>query len=221
MFCICIEDRANINISCPIGFSLADLILIVGRYPYNKVWSNDPCLFARQRLFGNLYIEGRAGHSLARNYKQYDGEDKVKFSIPLKTFGDKVIMFSAVGRASAAKLALNQLIASLTTAFSMSLGYLREKQVDIDKFMEILRDSALYAAAFDKKFTRMIQRDFSNPNFPVKHLLKDVDLMLRDFGDAGINIAALEGVKKILLKAMENGDADMDYSALYNAINPK
>ncbi|NIM18495.1 MAG: NAD-binding protein [Candidatus Aminicenantes bacterium] len=147
--------------------------------------------------------------------EQYD-----KWQDLLKTFGDKLIMFNAVGRASAAKLALNQLIASLTTAFSMSLGYLREKQVDIDKFMGILRDSALYATTFDKKFARMMQRDFSNPNFPVKHLLKDVDLMLRDFGDAGINIAALEGVKKIILKTMENGDADMDYSALYNAVHP-
>lgn len=138
----------------------------------------------------------------------------------LKTFGDKMIFFGDVGKASAAKLALNQLIASLTAAFSMSLGYLREKQVDIETFMGILRDSALYAPTFDKKFHRMMQRDFSNPNFPVKHLLKDVELMLHSFADANIDAAPLKGVKKILLKAMENGDSDMDYSALYNAVHP-
>jgi len=138
----------------------------------------------------------------------------------LRRFGDKIIMFGDVGRASAAKLALNQLIASLTAAFSMSLGYLRAKEVDIDKFMEILRNSALYAPTFDKKFVNMMQRDFGNPNFPVKHLLKDVELMLREFGDAGINTAPLEGVQKILLKAVETGDGDMDYSALYNTVHP-
>lgn len=137
----------------------------------------------------------------------------------LKTFGDKVIFFGEVGKASSAKLALNQLIASLTAAFSMSLGYLREKEVDIKKFMGILRDSALYAPTFDKKLDKMMQRDFSNPNFPVKHLLKDVELMLHDFGDANIDTAPLKGVKEILLKAMENGDSEMDYSALYNAIH--
>lgn len=138
----------------------------------------------------------------------------------LKTFGDKIIFFGDVGKASAAKLALNQLIASLTAAFSMSLGYLREKQVDIEKFMGILRESALYAPTFDKKLDKMMQRDFTSPNFPVKHLLKDVELMLHSFGDADIDTAPLQGVKKILLKAIENGDSDMDYSALYNAVHP-
>jgi 3-hydroxyisobutyrate dehydrogenase len=137
----------------------------------------------------------------------------------LKTFGDKIIFFGAVGKASAAKLALNQLIASLTAAFSMSLGYLREKQVDIETFMGILRESALYAPTFDKKLAKMMQRDFTNPNFPVKHLLKDVELMLHSFGDADIDTAPLQGVKEILLKAIKNGDSDMDYSALYNAIH--
>ncbi|UCH92538.1 MAG: NAD(P)-dependent oxidoreductase [Candidatus Aminicenantes bacterium] len=138
----------------------------------------------------------------------------------LKVFGDRVIRMGNVGKASAAKLALNQLIASLTAAFSMSLGYCRESGVNIKRFMEILRGSALYATTFDKKLNRMLTRNFKNPNFPVKHLLKDVDLMLAEFGKKGINIEPLEGVKKILLKNMAEGNADMDYSVLYNAVHP-
>jgi 3-hydroxyisobutyrate dehydrogenase len=125
-----------------------------------------------------------------------------------------------VGKAAAAKLAFNQLIASLTTSFAMSLGYLRESGVNVKRFMEILRISALYAPTFDKKLNRMVNRNFVKPNFPVKHLLKDVDLMLGEFGKKGINIDPLEGVKKILLKAIADGEADMDYSALYNAVHP-
>ncbi len=138
----------------------------------------------------------------------------------LKVFGDRVIRMGNVGKATAAKLALNQLIASLTTAFAMSLGYLRESGVNVKRFMEILRVSALYAPTFDKKLNRMVNRNFINPNFPVKHLLKDVDLMLAEFGKKGVNIDPLEGVQKILLKAIADGEADMDYSALYNAVHP-
>lgn len=138
----------------------------------------------------------------------------------LKVFGDHVIRMGNVGKAAAAKLALNQLIASLTTAFAMSLGYLRESGVNVKRFMEILRISALYAPTFDKKLNRMVNRNFVDPNFPVKHLLKDVDLMLAEFGKKGINIDPLEGVRKILLKAVADGEADMDYSALYNAVHP-
>jgi 3-hydroxyisobutyrate dehydrogenase len=138
----------------------------------------------------------------------------------LKVFGDHVIRMGNVGKAAAAKLALNQLIASLTTAFATSLGYLRESGVNVKRFMEILRASALYAPTFDKKLLRMVNRNFVNPNFPVKHLLKDVDLMLTEFGKKGINIDPLEGVRKILLKAIADGEADMDYSSLYNAVHP-
>lgn len=138
----------------------------------------------------------------------------------LSVFGDKRVHFGAVGKAAAAKLALNQLIASLTAAFSMSLGFLREKEVDIGKFMGILRESALYAPTFDKKFDKMMHRDFANPNFPVKHLLKDVELILGAFGDAGIHTAPLQGVKEILIEAVDKGNSEMDYSALYNAIHP-
>ena len=138
----------------------------------------------------------------------------------LKVFGDHVIRMGNVGKATAAKLAFNQLIASLTTAFAMSLGYLRESGVNVKRFMEILRISALYAPTFDKKLNRMVNRDFVNPNFPVKHLLKDVDLMLAEFGKKGVNIDPLEGVRKILLTAIADGEADMDYSALYNAVHP-
>ena len=138
----------------------------------------------------------------------------------LNVFGDRVIRMGNVGKAAAAKMAFNQLIASLTTSFAMSLGYLRESGVNIRRFMEILRISALYAPTFDKKLNRMVNRNFVKPNFPVKHLLKDVDLMLGEFGKKGINIDPLEGVKRILLKAIADGEADMDYSALYNAVHP-
>lgn len=52
--------------------------------------------------------------------------------------------------------------------FSTSLGLLQRNGADIDKFMDILRGSALYAPTFDKKLQRMLDRDYANPNFPTK-----------------------------------------------------
>ena len=56
----------------------------------------------------------------------------------------------------------------LQVGFSTSLGLLQRNGADIDKFMGILRDSALYAPTFDKKLQRMLDRDYANPNFPTK-----------------------------------------------------
>lgn len=69
--------------------------------------------------------------------------------------------------------------------------------------------------------TGLMLRDFTNPNFPVKHLLKDVQLMIEDFNKENIDIAPLEGVREILSKAVVGGLSDLDYSALYNTIHPE
>jgi 3-hydroxyisobutyrate dehydrogenase len=75
----------------------------------------------------------------------------------LQNFGSQPRLIGPVGTAAAVKLALNQLISSLTAGFGLSLGFLENQGVEIEPFMEILRQSALYAPTFDKKLQRMIE----------------------------------------------------------------
>ncbi|WP_421658715.1 NAD(P)-dependent oxidoreductase [Leptothermofonsia sp. ETS-13] len=135
-----------------------------------------------------------------------------------KCFGPEPILIGPVGTATATKLALNQLIASLTAAFSTSLSFVMKYRVDIELFMQILRQSALYAPTFDKKLQRMVERNFANPNFPTKHLLKDNNLFLSEAKSLGINTRLVAAVSHILQQAIAMGLADEDYSALFSAI---
>jgi len=54
--------------------------------------SIDLSLFARQRLGGNIFIEGMVGRTMGRSYHQYAGDQTVDFAIPLVTFGDERVM---------------------------------------------------------------------------------------------------------------------------------
>lgn len=137
----------------------------------------------------------------------------------LKNFSPDPIYIGQVGTAAALKLALNQLIASLTTSFALSLAFVQNYGVKVDDFMSILRQSALYAPTFDKKLQRMLDGNYANPNFPTKHLLKDTSLFLNEAKSTGLNISSIEGVEKILHKTMEMALADGDYSSLFEAIN--
>ncbi|ACK67026.1 6-phosphogluconate dehydrogenase NAD-binding [Rippkaea orientalis PCC 8801] len=137
----------------------------------------------------------------------------------LQHFGEQPQHIGEVGTASALKLALNQLIAALTSGFALSLGLIERQGVDVDKFMAILRESALYAPTFDKKLDRMKQRNFDNPNFPTKHLLKDVDLFLSQAEENGLNTQGLKGVRGLIQKTIALGLSDSDYSALFSAIH--
>ena len=55
---------------------------------YVERQSIDLTLFARQRISGNFYLEGRIGRTFGRGYKQFAGDQKVDFSLPLVGFGD-------------------------------------------------------------------------------------------------------------------------------------
>ncbi|MGD1896553.1 MAG: NAD(P)-dependent oxidoreductase [Phormidesmis sp.] len=139
----------------------------------------------------------------------------------LKCFGPNPELMGEVGTAAATKLAMNQLIGSLTAAFSMSLGLAQKEGLNLEKFMTIVRDSALYAPTFDKKLERMCDHNFANPNFPTKHLLKDMNLFVQAAANQGIDATVAAGVSQIASKAIEQGLANEDYSAIYNAVNPK
>lgn len=125
-----------------------------------------------------------------------------------------------VGSAAATKLAMNQLIGTLTAAFSISLALAAREGLDIEQFMGIVRQSALYAPTFDKKLSRMCDRNFANPNFPTKHLLKDMNLFALAAEAQGIDASVAASVSALAAKAVAQGLADQDYSALYSAVNP-
>ena len=120
-----------------------------------------------------------------------------------------------VGAALTTKLALNQLIASLTHSFSLSLHLVQRAGVDVEKFMAILRASALYAPTFDKKLAKELADDYLNPNFPTAHLRKDLQLFLLTAADAGLNSEGLSGLAQLLERSTAAGLDDLDYSSLH------
>lgn len=138
----------------------------------------------------------------------------------LRCLGPDPRLIGPVGQAAALKLALNQLIAAEIAAFSLSLGLIDRASVPVDTFMAILRESALYAPTFDKKLPRLLQRDYANANFPTKHLLKDVGLVLQEAAALGLDTSSLNGITLLLKKTITQGLAESDYSALYEAVNP-
>lgn len=139
----------------------------------------------------------------------------------LACLGEQVLHLGPVGAGAAVKLAMNQLIGSLTTAFALSLALVQRENINIDRFMDIVRNSALYAPTFDKKLSRMCDRNFADPNFPTKHLLKDMRLFAHAAQSAGLDPALADTVAAVVQQAIGQGLADQDYSALYAAINPE
>ncbi len=134
-------------------------------------------------------------------------------------WGPEPLRVGDVGSAATLKLALNQLIATETVAFSHSLALVRRAGVDPELFLRVLRGSALHAPTFDKKLPRMLTGDYGDPNFPTRHLLKDVALFEAEAERLGVRAPALEGVRATILAALAAGLGDADYSAVYEAVD--
>jgi 3-hydroxyisobutyrate dehydrogenase len=143
-----------------------------------------------------------------------------KWSTVLECFGSEPQLIGEVGKAAAVKLALNQLIASLTVGFASSLGFVQSLGIEVELFMKILRQSALHAPIFDKKVTFMLDRDYGIGNFPTKHLLKDVALFNAAAQTVNLETISIEAIHRLLEITLEKGYAEGDYSAVLEAISP-
>ena len=139
----------------------------------------------------------------------------------LELIGKQPQHIGSVGQGATVKLAMNQLIAGLTASFALSLALVEKEGIETEQFMKIVRDSALYAPTFDKKLSRMLERDFDNPNFPTKHLAKDTRLFLSVAVELGLDTSALQGIETLLQKTLEMGLDNTDYSALMAAVSPR
>ena len=120
-----------------------------------------------------------------------------------------------VGSGAATKIALNQLIASLTHSFSLSLRLIQQAGVPVETFMEILRPSALYAPTFDKKLQRMLDGHYNDPNFSTALLRKDLMLFLQEASEQGLQADGLQGVAALLERANGTDLDGLDYCALH------
>ena len=185
-------------------------------------------LFARISQLGAKYIEAPVLGSIpeALNGKlivMVGGSlDDFNYVVPiLDCLGENPILIGDVGTAAALKLAMNQLIAALTTAFSLSLGFCMRNGVDTEIYMDVVRKSALYAQTYDKKLKKYLERNFDGANFSAKHLNKDVNLFLADAESLGMDCSSLQGIAKITAQTIKQGLGDKDYSAIYEIINPE
>ena len=90
--------------------------------------------------------------------------------------------------------------------------------MDINVFMETLRNSQLYSKYFDMKMPSMLNRDFSKVLWDISGAFKDISVITDTAKSLGIDTTALEGMKAIFEKA-SNENKNLDFSSVYNTVN--
>ena len=138
----------------------------------------------------------------------------------LDDLSDHVTYFGDIGSAVAVKLAMQQLLASQFCAFSSSISLIMELGLNVDSFMEFVRQSPLYAPLFDQKLPRILGRDYSHPNLPGRHLEQDLKLFMEEAEETGLNSHNVASVLELINFSVARGAGEVDFTAVYDVLHP-
>ncbi len=117
------------------------------------------------------------------------------------------------GKGQSAKIAMNLQIALIYEGFAEGLTLAAKLGVDAQTLMPLIQASMIRSGVVDYKAPFVLKRDFT-PNFPMKLMHKDIKLMLEAAKEARVKLPALEIVEEIYDVAVEDGNGDLDYSAI-------
>jgi 3-hydroxyisobutyrate dehydrogenase-like beta-hydroxyacid dehydrogenase len=120
--------------------------------------------------------------------------------------------------AAALKLSMNLQIAIVTEALAEGLAFARGSGISDDIFFEVLTSNPACSGLVALKGAKLRSADFS-PQFAVKHLLKDLRLVI-DIPTAK-RLPATTLLAEQLQLLMNEGGADEDFSALFKLFKSK
>ncbi len=145
-----------------------------------------------------------------------EGGDMKEAGPILGALAKKVVYTGPAGSASVLKLALNQMIACFMGTLAQALVLVESAGIPREALVETLRESALWAPMLEKKLASTLATGkFQDPNFPLRHLLKDLRLAEELAEELKKELPLASAARGLLEEALKNGLGDLDYSALY------
>lgn len=136
----------------------------------------------------------------------------------LSVMGNKTIHIGEHSMGSAMKIMINQMLGQSMLAFSESLSLGISLGIDKTKAMDVLLNSAVSAPILSA-FRSRIEDENYEPNFPLKHLQKDLQLFTDTAFEQQKATPLTNTAKEVYAMAKQQGMADLDFSAVFQLLN--
>jgi 3-hydroxyisobutyrate dehydrogenase-like beta-hydroxyacid dehydrogenase len=135
----------------------------------------------------------------------------------LQRLASHILHVGALGSASSLKLAMNLNLALMSEALGESLTLARTQGISDDIYFEALHLNVGRSGLSDLKEPKLRVRDYSL-QFALKHMLKDIRLVLETAGDLELPLA--KTLKSFADKGIEHGFGEDDFSGLIRLLSP-
>ncbi len=136
----------------------------------------------------------------------------------LDIMGKKSLYLGEVGKGSAMKMLINQLLGAQMIAFAEALAMGQAMGLKKPTLFDVLTATPVVAPVMAAVRSKLEHRDYET-NFPLKWIHKDLHLSSISAYENGISTPNLNTVKETYAKAKQTGLGDMDFTAVYEYIN--
>lgn len=131
----------------------------------------------------------------------------------LSAMGKTIVHAGPTGAGSALKLATNLMLAHLAAGYAEGLLLVEKSGLDPKRYLEVLDASPFRTQWYQTKGIGMMKRDF-NTHFALKHMHKDVRLMLDQGKATGTALPVTAAIQRLFEQSEGAGRAEQDYSAI-------
>ena len=132
--------------------------------------------------------------------------------------GKKVVYCGEAGRGSAMKMAVNLLLGIMMTGFGEVLALGRASGLAEEAMLDAFLSGAMACPLFNGK-AGMVRSGEYPPQFPLKHMAKDLNFILNTAQEAGANIPLGRVVSELYGKAMAQELGEADFAAVARVLN--
>ncbi len=118
-----------------------------------------------------------------------------------------------VGKAATMKLACNSLMATMMQAYAEFFVMARKAGIPFETMMEVLKVGPLDSPLF-RYMEQVVVNPGGRPNFYLKHMVKDVNLVMDLSRNMDVPLPMTAQVRQMLVQAKNLGRGDEDFATL-------
>jgi 3-hydroxyisobutyrate dehydrogenase-like beta-hydroxyacid dehydrogenase len=147
------------------------------------------------------------------------GEEKTfsRYRELLGTMGKNIFYMGPQGSGALVKLGFNLIVAAQVAALAEAMTLTTKGGLEQDLVSQVITSSGINSGLIERK-ARNITSDQYPPAFPLKHMLKDLHLMVRTAEELDVPLPATSVTHQLFTAARERELGELDFSAIYKLL---
>jgi len=156
--------------------------------------------------------DGTLGIMVGGDLKLFEAQRQL-----LGSMGKNIFYMGEQGSGAAVKLCFNLMVAGQVISLAEAMVLAGKSGLDLLQVGEVITSSGINSNLIERKVVNIVSNDYA-PAFPLKHMFKDLGLMVNAAIDSEVSLPTTAVIHQLFNAARANGYAEEDFSAVYKIL---